>query len=152
MLVTIITRSPSKFILFFCFFLAVKASVQVKTEDIVNLEFVQTGFKATVTTSHKMGLTFQSSQHSQEFNVTEGTHQFCIKAPAHYQVIPKSCYKFQKDSFSFDTNNPQPVELVATQVFVKGHIETSRSASPKDFQITVKTEADHVLPCNGFLG
>lgn len=99
---------------------------QVKTvtvsKDSSDFEFVQTGFVLPVTTSHDTDLVVSSvggKKDEETHKVKAGeAGKVCLKKAGTYNVVPKSCFKFgNKDSFSFDTANPTPLDLQASRIF-----------------------------------
>lgn len=38
-------------------------------------------------------------------------------------MVPETCYKFEKDEFIFDTNEPDIIELLPTDYSISGHVE-----------------------------
>lgn len=67
-----------------------------------------------------------------------------------YDVVPKSCYKFEQDVYKYDTSSPKVLELTATHYMVKGQIEATKEKSKVDISVNiakqgVETESIYIL-------
>lgn len=93
------------------------------SKDTSNFEFVQTGFVLPVTASHDTDLVINRVGGKKEEEEVKSTKageatKVCLKKAGAYTVVPKSCFKFgSKDSFSFDTSSPAPLDLQASRIF-----------------------------------
>jgi len=104
--------------------------VEVKTEDITNLEFIQSGYLLTLKVSHDISLfiDLENKEEFKNFSLQKGLNKFCIKRPGIHTLQPKSCYKFEQDTYKYDTASPKIIDLTATHYLVKGTIEATETA------------------------
>eukprot|EP01012_Entosiphon_sulcatum_P007940 TRINITY_DN1415_c0_g1_i1.p1 TRINITY_DN1415_c0_g1~~TRINITY_DN1415_c0_g1_i1.p1 ORF type:complete len:1194 (-),score=237.09 TRINITY_DN1415_c0_g1_i1:264-3824(-) len=105
---------------------------EVSEDDVEGLELVQTGFKMPYTLSHEeIPVVIEHSKKSEkalETVLKKGDKHLCLPRSGAYRVTPKSCFRFDEESYHFSTDKPQTVELHATAFLVSGTVVV-----PKDF-------------------
>jgi len=123
--------------------------ISVKTENISGIEFIQSGYEVSIRSSHPLSAEFQhqTDKSAESFDLKGGDFKFCVKKPGVYKVTPKSCYKLEKEEYSYDTSKPDTVKFVATHFLVRGFIQIEGSEVPaKDIQVNLlKGEDKSVL-------
>jgi hypothetical protein len=91
----------------------------------------------------------------QTFELTKGTNRFCLRyapdlqvdqtwimahamsplrmaqcsKPGIYTLAPVSCYKFERDTYKYDTANPRLLDLQATHYQLNASVLTAQPAS-----------------------
>ena len=117
--------------------------LEVRSEDLGDLAFVQTGFVLALTSSHATDAELSSSAAATRvIQVPKGSSHLCLEAPGTYTLVPKSCYRFEHTSYAFDTAAPAPVSLVVSHFQTRGSIAVSHAHSlPESLRV-------HVLSAN----
>jgi len=99
--------------------------IEVKTEDISNLEFVHSGYQLTLKSSHQIDLLIDPDVKTEQKNVSlsKGSNKFCLQRPGVHMLRPVSCYRFEQETYKYDTASPKVIELTALLYLVKGQID-----------------------------
>lgn len=88
--------------------------VEVVNENVKDVQFIHSGYYLKCTISHNITLNFtleNSNETVGSFELKKGTNQFCLKKPGIYSLTPRSCYRFEKDVYSYNTGEPRSLEL-----------------------------------------
>ncbi len=116
--------------------------VEVKTEDITTIEFTHSGYLLQLKSSHDTNLLFdpESKEDRTNFTLTKGVNKFCVKRSGVHFLQPKSCYKFEQDTYRYDTASSKVLELTVTHYLVKGLIEVQQqdTSAKEDILVTVR--------------
>lgn len=68
--------------------------------------------------------------------VKPGTKTFCLPVAGKYEYRIQSCHQFQRERYEYDTENPEPLSLVAVKHLVSGTIRLPQlSPDPLNIQI-----------------
>ncbi|CAJ0967213.1 unnamed protein product [Ranitomeya imitator] len=80
---------------------------EVKEDDLVGIEFRQTGYMLRCSLSHGITLEFyqdgNAPEHVGVYNLTKGVNRFCLSKPGVYKVTPRSCHRFEHAYYTYDT-------------------------------------------------
>ena len=71
-----------------------------------------------------------TDKYEKGFNLKKGTNRFCLAKPGVYQLTPVSCYRFEEETYAYDTNNPHIIDLEALDYQVTGFILVAPAAVP----------------------
>ncbi|XP_064641106.1 BOS complex subunit NOMO3-like [Lineus longissimus] len=114
---------------------------EVIDKDVTNLDFVQNGFLFTYTSTHDMAVNYHvedgKMKQSGSVTISKGTGIQCLATAGIYKLEPVSCHQFEKDSYSFDINNPSVVTFTAIKHQIEGTI-TSQHLS-RDIMVTLSS-------------
>ncbi|XP_055331310.1 BOS complex subunit NOMO3-like [Paramacrobiotus metropolitanus] len=104
--------------------------------------FRQTGFLFEIWSSHPTAIAYsvKGKQARKEDNLKAGFTELCLPDAGEYDIEPKSCHKFEHDTYTFNTDSPVRLSLHAT-----GHL-TNISVNTDDdkglFKLRVKRTSD----------
>ncbi|MEE6517936.1 hypothetical protein FKM82_028558 [Ascaphus truei] len=116
---------------------------EVAEEDIVGIEFRQTGYMLRCSLSHAITLEFYQDGSGPEnvgvYNLTKGINRFCLSKPGVYKVTPRSCHRFEHAFYAYDTSSPSILTLTAVRHHVLGAITTDKLM---DVTVTIKSSID----------
>jgi len=105
--------------------------LQVGHNAVSDIEFVQSGYILHTSLSHDLSLNILlasshdkegSFQYDKTFALSKGNNDFCLVEPGLYSLTPKSCFRFEQDTYSYDTNKPGLLKLTASEVLVTGEV------------------------------
>ena len=111
--------------------------VDVSSKDVNNIEFVQKGYQLDLTLSHPAEIEWGlegSNVPREKKSLEKGSHELCLTKPGVYSIKPISCFKFEKETYKFDTAQPKRLDMNAVAFGLKGAIY----ASEKNDDITIK--------------
>ncbi|XP_063790451.1 BOS complex subunit NOMO3-like [Pseudophryne corroboree] len=116
---------------------------EVTDEDIVGIEFRQTGYMLRCSLSHGITLEFyqdgNAPEHVGVYNLTKGINRFCLSKPGVYKVTPRSCHRFEHSHYTYDTSSPSILTLTAMRHHVLGAITADKLM---DVTVTIKSSID----------
>lgn len=110
---------------------------QVSEADVSDLQFVQSGYILKCILSHDITLFFSLESHKEmvdSFDLPKGTKTFCLKEPGVYNLMPRSCHKFEQEVFKYNTSAPSVLTLTAIKHLLSGTVKTQEPMS----DITIK--------------
>lgn len=114
-------------------------SIEVTTKYQSDITFVQTGYLFTVNTTNDVNLLYHEAGKEQEdnnvFHLKKGSNPLCLKKSGVYHFTPKSCYKFDQDSYKFDIARNHGVQLSVKFYSVIGTLSVQ---STRDDEINVE--------------
>ena len=104
--------------------------VEVKTQDINNIKIIQNGYKLPIFTTHAINVIIKNNNNNnnnkekeRQVQIQKGNNNnVCVIEKGTYTITPISCYKFDKDSYQFNTEQSNKIELNAIQFQVEGTI------------------------------
>ncbi|KAM4631893.1 BOS complex subunit NOMO1-like [Discoglossus pictus] len=116
---------------------------EVTDEDLVGIEFRQTGYMLRCSLSHAITLEFYQDGNGPEnvgvYNLTKGVNRFCLSKPGVYKVTPRSCHRFEHAFYTYDTSSPSILTLTAVRHHVLGAITADKLM---DVTVTIKSSID----------
>ncbi|KAM9305783.1 BOS complex subunit NOMO3-like [Gastrophryne carolinensis] len=116
---------------------------EVTEEDVVGVEFRQTGYMLRCSLSHAITLEFYQDgngpEHVGVYNLTKGVNRFCLSKPGVYKVTPRSCHRFEHAYYTYDTSSPSILTLTAVRHQVLGAITADKLM---DVTVTIKSSID----------
>ncbi|RXM33768.1 Nodal modulator 1 [Acipenser ruthenus] len=117
--------------------------VEVLEEDVLGVEFKQTGYMLRCSLSHAITLEFYQDGSGPEnvgvYNLSKGVNRFCLSKPGVYKVTPRSCHQFEQDFYTYDTSAPSILTLTAIRHHVTGVITTD---TLMDITVTIKSSIE----------
>lgn len=113
-----------------------EVDVTVQYQDYDHLEFLQSGYVLHSSLSHDITLNIlmDGETEHKSFSLKKGTNRFCLAKKGIYKLTPVSCYRFEKDEYTYDTSAPKVLELQAKDYKVHGLILVS--SAPEFFKVT----------------
>eukprot|EP00736_Rhodelphis_marinus_P001635 Rmarinus@m.12723 len=107
--------------------------VDVGAENVEGVVVEQKGFVLEVWLSHESTLSFRltepadgdGSEAIRSLRVSPGTNELCLHRAGVYEIHPSGSYRFEHDTFRFDTSAPKVLRLEATEFVVTGSIQTT---------------------------
>jgi hypothetical protein len=137
--------------------LGLKASVfQVEYEDFTEARLIQSGFLIRLQSSHDAVLDFQLNSDAKitgSVKITAGTNQFCVPKPGTYTLRPMSCFKFDEETYEFNTAAPSRLHLNAVDYRVSGRIvldKDSASEAGETINLRVRKVNDEAIGQESF--
>ncbi|XP_072275070.1 BOS complex subunit NOMO3-like [Pyxicephalus adspersus] len=116
---------------------------EVTDENVVGVEFRQTGYMLRCSLSHAITLEFYQDgngpEHVGVYNLTKGVNRFCLSKPGVYKVTPRSCHRFEHAYYTYDTSSPSILTLTAVRHHVLGAITADKLM---DVTVTIKSSID----------
>ncbi|XP_073447228.1 BOS complex subunit NOMO3-like isoform X1 [Aquarana catesbeiana] len=116
---------------------------EVTEDNVVGVEFRQTGYMLRCSLSHAITLEFYQDgngpEHVGVYNLTKGVNRFCLSKPGVYKVTPRSCHRFEHAYYTYDTSSPSILTLTAVRHHVLGAITADKLM---DVTITIKSSID----------
>nr|XP_033819638.1 nodal modulator 1-like [Geotrypetes seraphini] len=116
------------------------SDLEVLEEDVMGIEFKQTGYMLRCSLSHAITLEFYQDGNEPEnvgvYNLSKGINRFCLSKPGVYIVTPRSCHQFEHDYYTYDTSSPSILTLTAIRHHVLGTITTDKLM---DVTVTIKS-------------
>lgn len=103
--------------------------VEVSIDDIVGIEFVQTGYRAEITADTSI----QAEIDGKIRKLEKGKNSICVGNTGKHTLVPKEkCFKFNQDSYSFDSTSETIISV--THYKISGSI--SSDIADLSFEIT----------------
>ncbi|KAJ6823851.1 nodal modulator 3 [Iris pallida] len=98
--------------------------IDVGTEDLQGIVFVQKGYLINIISSHDTNAYFQKPDSSPlNLFIKKGSQSICVETPGEHELhFVNSCISFGSSSLKFDTLNPAPIYLTARKYLLKGAI------------------------------
>ncbi|KAG2258897.1 hypothetical protein Bca52824_078191 [Brassica carinata] len=127
--------------------------VNVGTEDIKGIEFVQKGYWINIVSTHEVDAKIvHPSGSPTNLKIKKGLQKICVESPgAHELQLSDSCISFASNSIKIDVSNLQPIHLRAEKYLIKGLINVeSRSTEieselPESFIVDMQDEEGRVI-------
>lgn len=103
-------------------------SISVNAAETVVPDFVQTGFKVRIASSHKTVVMVTSiSSEEKDFKLLveleKGENTICLPRFTKYKVVPLGCYGYEKEFYTIDPKEGKPLILNAVLYDVTGFIK-----------------------------
>ncbi|KAF5177792.1 Nodal modulator, partial [Thalictrum thalictroides] len=98
--------------------------IDVGTEDIAGIVFVQKGFWVHIISTHDADAVVQQPDASVlNLEIKKGSQRICVESPGAHEIhFIKSCIFFGSSIVKFDTTNPLPIHLKAEKYLLEGKI------------------------------
>ena len=101
--------------------------IKVQNENIENLDFEQSGYSLFYMTHHDINALciHKATNKTSEIVLKKYSDKLCLPNEGLYTIIPKSCYLFAQNEYSYDTNNNKDqniFELNPIELRTKGKI------------------------------
>ncbi|XP_018425571.1 PREDICTED: nodal modulator 3-like [Nanorana parkeri] len=116
---------------------------EVTEENVVGVEFRQTGYMLRCSLSHAITLEFYQDgngpEHVGVYNLTKGVNRFCLSKPGVYKVTPRSCHRFEHSYYTYDTSSPSILTLTAVRHHIIGAISADKLM---DVTVTIKSSIE----------
>lgn len=123
--------------------------VEIKDSDVDNLKFIQTGYVLKCSLSHNISLRFALEGRSEvvgSFNLTKGVNIFCLNEPGVYTLTPKSCHRFEQDSYKYNTSTPALLSFTATEHLLSIIVRASQPTNDLKIRIRrIKANTEEIL-------
>ncbi|KAL0848642.1 hypothetical protein Bca101_021889 [Brassica carinata] len=127
--------------------------VNVGTEDIKGIEFVQKGYWINIVSTHEVDAKIVHPTGSPtNLKIKKGPQKICVESPgAHELHLSDSCISFASNSIKIDVSNPQPIHLRAEKYLIKGLINVESSSTeieselPESFIVDMQDEEGRVI-------
>ncbi|KAG2260924.1 hypothetical protein Bca52824_080218 [Brassica carinata] len=127
--------------------------VNVGTEDIKGIEFVQKGYWINIVSTHEVDAKIVHPTGSPtNLKIKKGSQKICVESPgAHELHLSDSCISFASNSIKIDVSNPQPIHLRAEKYLIKGLINMESSSTeieselPESFIVDMQDEEGRVI-------
>lgn len=104
--------------------------IKVQNKNISNIEFKQEGYSLFYDSQYDIDIDWTNIKD----NTLKGTSllkksesKICLPHQGEYQISPKSCYKFEKNSFVYNTEKKERLDLKPIEYLVKGQISVEQS-------------------------
>lgn len=101
--------------------------VEVKDLDVSNIKLEHSGYYLKCVISHNITLNFKLDDKEEtvgSFELKKGSNQFCLKTAGRYSLMPKSCYRFEKETYFYNTNEPSTLTLTVESYRIVTKITT----------------------------
>eukprot|EP00823_Brevimastigomonas_motovehiculus_P003212 TRINITY_DN1945_c0_g1_i2.p1 TRINITY_DN1945_c0_g1~~TRINITY_DN1945_c0_g1_i2.p1 ORF type:complete len:920 (-),score=234.96 TRINITY_DN1945_c0_g1_i2:5-2764(-) len=80
-------------------------TIVAEYDDVKDVDFVQNGFAFTIVVSHdNVAVNVKGPEYQSSLSLKKGSNTFCLPKSGKYQLVPRSCYRFDADVYSVDTN------------------------------------------------
>ncbi|KAF8074467.1 hypothetical protein N665_1101s0028 [Sinapis alba] len=129
--------------------------VNVGTEDIEGIEFVQKGYWINIVSTHEVDAKIVHPTGSlTNLKIKKGLQKICVESPgAHELQLSDSCVSFASNSIKIDVSNPQvlPIHLRAEKYLIKGLINVESSSTeteselPENFIVDMQDKEGRVI-------
>jgi len=119
--------------------------VIVEESDVKDLKVEHAGYLLKCTISHNISLDFvleNSQENVESFELKQGTNNLRLKLPGTYMLTPKSCYRFEKDVYTYKTCDPQSLTLAVKSYKVIIKVK-SIGKQVNDLKIKIKSLATY---------
>uniref|UniRef100_A0A164YXW9 Carbohydrate-binding-like fold protein n=1 Tax=Daucus carota subsp. sativus TaxID=79200 RepID=A0A164YXW9_DAUCS len=104
--------------------------VDVGTEDVNGISFVQKGYWVNVVSTHAVDAYFTQPDGSHvNLKIEKGSQKICVGTPGVHELhFVNSCIFFGSSPVKIDTSNPSPVSLKGEKYLLKGQISIESSS------------------------
>ncbi|KAK8650653.1 hypothetical protein V6N13_140281 [Hibiscus sabdariffa] len=105
--------------------------VDVGSEDIEGIKFVQKGYWVNVVSTHDVDA-YLTQQDDSPINlkIKKGSQHICVESPGVHELhFANSCISFGTSSMKIDTSNPSPIYLKGEKYLLSGQINVNPSSS-----------------------
>ena len=104
--------------------------IEATTKGHQEIFFAQKGYYFTCSSSHQIDLEYSHTASQKEngastkrsTSLKKGNNKICLPKAGVYQISPKSCYKFEKENYLYDTSSPSPISFTPTHFKVEASI------------------------------
>ncbi|GAU88602.1 hypothetical protein RvY_01272 [Ramazzottius varieornatus] len=115
------------------------------TKPSVTVGFIQTGYVFEIWSSHDTMISYklagEGKSESPETATIKGKFtELCLPKPGQYTIEPRSCHKFEQDSYTFDTENPGKLSMQA--VAHSTNISVNTDDDKMSFKLRIKKSSD----------
>uniref|UniRef100_A0A6B2KWV3 ER membrane protein complex subunit 7 beta-sandwich domain-containing protein n=1 Tax=Arcella intermedia TaxID=1963864 RepID=A0A6B2KWV3_9EUKA len=118
-------------------------TIEIQTRDHSDIQFIQTGFVLLVRSSHDLDL---KDKEDKTYKLVKGKNTFCLPKPGVYTFTPVSCYKFDTDTFVYDSTKPSTLKFNAIFYQIQSEIHIPDNVQlPAGSQISVNVTTNDVL-------
>lgn len=119
--------------------------IEVKNADVGNVKFEHSGYYLKCSVSHNITLNFtldNSNETVRSLELKKGTNQFCLKKPGVYLLTPVSCYKFEKEMYSYNTAQPRSLDLTVQSYKLILGVRSTKKV--EDLQLVIKSLSTNI--------
>uniref|UniRef100_A0A1J3E6G6 Nodal modulator 1 n=1 Tax=Noccaea caerulescens TaxID=107243 RepID=A0A1J3E6G6_NOCCA len=111
--------------------------VNVGTEDIKGIEFVQKGYWITIISTHEVDAKIVHPNGSPtNLKIKKGSQKICVESPGGHELqLSDSCISFGSNSIKIDVSNPQPIHLKAEKYLLKGLVNVESSSTETESEL-----------------
>ncbi|CAI9104879.1 OLC1v1003663C1 [Oldenlandia corymbosa var. corymbosa] len=122
--------------------------VDIATEDVKGIVFVQKGYWVKVISSHDVNAQLTQPDGSlMDLNIKKGTQNICVEYPGVHELhFVNSCIHFGSSPVKIDTSDSSPLYLKGEKYLLKGHIHVDSKSV-----ITPETIAVDIFNNDGVL-
>ncbi|CAB3977797.1 Nodal modulator 1 [Paramuricea clavata] len=113
--------------------------IVIQDSDVDNIQFIQSGYVLKCSLTHNITLHFAlegSSEVVGSFNLTKGVNIFCLNEPGIYTLTPRSCHRFDQDSYKYNTSAQTVLTFTAKKHLLSMTVRASQLA--KDIKLKIK--------------
>jgi len=124
------------------FRLDLSAEAKAGKSQVQAPNFLHEGYMLSSVVSHDVKVIAaldSSPQQQKTLELNKGTNRHCLREPGIYTLTPVSCYKFERESYKYNTANPRLLDLQATHFLLNVSV-LSAQLSP---EITIDAEVDN---------
>ncbi|KAG9154178.1 hypothetical protein Leryth_000653 [Lithospermum erythrorhizon] len=129
------------------------ADVNVGTEDVEGINFVQKGYWVNVISSHEVDTKLKQSDGSHvNLKIKKGSQQICVESSGVHELhFVNSCLFFGSTSLKIDTSYLSPVYLKAEKYLLKGQIHVDSKSlkeigeAPEDILVDIANAEGNFL-------
>eukprot|EP00741_Cyanophora_paradoxa_P017415 tig00020965_g16824.t1 len=119
-------------------------TVEVGNKDVADVALSQKGYAMSLSISHDASVALSregASDAPQTLQLKRGQSQHCVPRAGAYKLEPRGCYKFDKESYRFDTARPRLVEMEVSQYLLTGSLVPAGGATAEAgaVQLTFKS-------------
>jgi hypothetical protein len=126
--------------------------IKVQNEKISNLKFNQVGYSLFYNTQYDIKIDWINIKENKNkgANVLKKTEsKICLPMQGEYNIYPKSCHKFEKEFYVYNTEKKERLELVPREFLVNGSIGINNkihsSLSKEDInQLKLKVSVEEI--------
>uniref|UniRef100_A0A1J3G3W9 Nodal modulator 1 n=1 Tax=Noccaea caerulescens TaxID=107243 RepID=A0A1J3G3W9_NOCCA len=111
--------------------------VNVGTEDIKGIEFVQKGYWITIISTHEVDAKIVHPNGSPtNLKIKKGSQKICVESPGGHELqLSDSCISFGSNSIKIDVSNLQPIHLKAEKYLLKGLVNVESSSTETESEL-----------------
>lgn len=131
-----------------------EVDISVKNTNLTELKFNQVGYSLFFATQYNINVNWEKNDEptikgNNTFKKNES--KICLPKQGLYKIFPKSCHKFEKEYFLYDTEKKERLQLVPTEFLVNGSIPINskvlKELSTEEInQLKIKISVDEILP------
>jgi hypothetical protein len=104
--------------------------IKVQNKNISNIEFKQEGYSLFYDSHYDMEIDWKNVKDEKlkgKSLLKKSESKICLPHQGEYLISPISCYKFEKNSFIYDTEKKERLDLKPIEYLVKGQISVEQS-------------------------